>query len=66
MSLLPARETHAILCRLMSAILREPLAWDLKLELASGEMPEWVLGEGELGWTTLIDPPKAKESSILL
>ncbi|MGY8683202.1 type VI secretion system baseplate subunit TssG [Bradyrhizobium sp. UFLA05-153] len=66
LSLLPTREAHAILCRFMSALLREPLAWDLKLELARGEMPEWVLGEGELGWTTLIDPPKATESSVLL
>ncbi|MGY8668612.1 type VI secretion system baseplate subunit TssG [Bradyrhizobium sp. UFLA05-109] len=66
LSLLPAREAHAILCRLISAILREPLAWDLKLELAPGEMPEWLLGEGELGWTTLIEPLKATESSVLL
>ncbi|WP_445222758.1 type VI secretion system baseplate subunit TssG (plasmid) [Bradyrhizobium sp. Pa8] len=66
LSLLPARAAHATLCRLMSAILREPLAWDLKLELAPGEMPEWVLGEGELGWTTLIDPLEATESSVLL
>ncbi|WP_051389662.1 type VI secretion system baseplate subunit TssG [Bradyrhizobium sp. Ec3.3] len=66
LSLLPARETHTILCRLISAVLREPLAWDLKLELAPGEMPEWVLGRGELGWTTLIDPFEATESSVLL
>ncbi|MGV7215417.1 type VI secretion system baseplate subunit TssG [Bradyrhizobium sp. UFLA05-112] len=66
LSLLPAREAHAILCRLMSAILREPLAWDLKLELAAGEMSEWVLGEGELGWTTSIEPLEAIENSVLL
>ncbi|MCA6107933.1 type VI secretion system baseplate subunit TssG [Bradyrhizobium cenepequi] len=65
-SLLPGREAHAILCRLINVILREPLAWDLKLELGPGETPEWALGEGELGWTTLIDPPKGTGSSVLL
>ncbi|WP_420965348.1 type VI secretion system baseplate subunit TssG [Bradyrhizobium sp. B120] len=65
-SLLPSCATHAILYRLISVILREPLAWDLLLELAPGQTPEWTLGEGELGWTTWIDPPKRTESSVLL
>ncbi|TWB93030.1 type VI secretion system protein ImpH [Bradyrhizobium macuxiense] len=65
-SLLPGREAHGILCRLVNVILREPLAWDLQLELAPREMPEWTLGEGELGWTTTIEPLERAESSILL
>ncbi|WP_201456073.1 type VI secretion system baseplate subunit TssG, partial [Bradyrhizobium macuxiense] len=65
-SLLPGREAHGILCRLVNVVLREPLAWDLQLELAPAEMPEWTLGEGELGWTTTIEPSKRGASSILL
>lgn len=65
-SLLPGREAHAILCRLVNIILRDALAWDLKLELAPAEAPQWALGEGELGWTTLIDLPEGTESSVLL
>ncbi|WP_377828195.1 type VI secretion system baseplate subunit TssG [Bradyrhizobium lupini] len=65
-SLLPSCETHAILCRLISVILREPLAWDLQLELAAGQTPEWTLGEAELGWSTWIDPPKGTGGLVLL
>ncbi|MGY3133975.1 type VI secretion system protein ImpH [Bradyrhizobium sp. USDA 4501] len=65
-SLLPGCETHAILCRLVRVILREPWAWDLQLELALGQTPQWTLGEGELGWTTWIDPPNGIGSLILL
>ncbi|MFK4531933.1 type VI secretion system protein ImpH [Bradyrhizobium ottawaense] len=65
-SLLPCCETHAILCRLVSVILREPLAWDLQLELALGQTPQWTLGEGELGWTTWIEPPNGTGSLVLL
>ncbi|WGR72802.1 MULTISPECIES: type VI secretion system baseplate subunit TssG [unclassified Bradyrhizobium] len=65
-SLLPGCESHAIVCRLVNVILREPLAWDLQLELALGQTPEWTLGEGELGWTTWIDPPNGTGSLVLL
>ncbi|MET4121213.1 type VI secretion system protein ImpH [Bradyrhizobium sp. JR1.5] len=65
-SLLPSCETHAILCRLISVTLREPLAWDLQLELAAGQTPEWTLGEAELGWSTWIDPPKGTGGLVLL
>jgi type VI secretion system protein ImpH len=65
-SLLPGREAYAILCRLISVILRDPLAWDLRFELAPGAAPQWRLGEGELGWTTLIDPPLGTGISVLL
>lgn len=65
-SLLPGREAHGILRRLVDTILREPLAWDLQLELLPGEVPEWTLGEGELGWTTSIEPPAEAGSSVLL
>ncbi|WP_051311239.1 type VI secretion system baseplate subunit TssG [Bradyrhizobium sp. Cp5.3] len=64
-SLLPGCEIHAILCSLINIILREPLAWDLQLELALGQTPEWTLGEGELGWTTWIDPPEGTGSLVL-
>ncbi|WP_024508473.1 type VI secretion system baseplate subunit TssG [Bradyrhizobium sp. ARR65] len=65
-SLLPGCESNTILCRLISFILREPLAWDLQLELDLGHTPEWTLGEGKLGWTTWIDPPKGTGSLVLL
>lgn len=65
-SLLPGREAHGILCRLISFTLRDPLAWDLRFELAPGAAPQWRLGEGELGWTTLIDPPLGMSVFVLL
>jgi type VI secretion system protein ImpH len=65
-SLLPGREGYAILCRLIKVILRDPLAWDLRLELADGVAPQWRLGEGELGWTTLVDPPSGTGFHVLL
>ncbi|PDT64842.1 type VI secretion system baseplate subunit TssG [Bradyrhizobium ottawaense] len=65
-SVLPGREAHRILCRLVNVILREPLAYDLQLQLAPGEIPEWTLGEGELGWTTSIGLPEGAGISVLL
>jgi type VI secretion system protein ImpH len=65
-SLLPGRPAHATLCRLISVILRDPLAWDLHFELAPDAAPQWSLGEGELGWSTLIDPPAGTSISVLL
>jgi type VI secretion system protein ImpH len=65
-SLLPGREAHTIICRLINVILREPLAWDLQLELAPAEAPQWVLGEGELGWTSLVEPAQTGAVSVLL
>jgi type VI secretion system protein ImpH len=65
-SLLPGREAHTIIRRLINVILREPLAWDLQLELAPAAAPQWVLGEGELGWTTLVEPAQTGGVSVLL
>ncbi|MCA1552591.1 type VI secretion system baseplate subunit TssG, partial [Bradyrhizobium sp. BRP19] len=63
-SLLPGCGTHMILCRLINLVLREPLVWDLQLELAPGQTPEWTLGQGELGWTTWVEPPKGTGSVV--
>lgn len=63
--LLPGRESHALLCGLIKVVLREPLAWDLQLELAAGQTPEWTLGEAELGWSTWIDPHNGAGSLTL-
>jgi type VI secretion system protein ImpH len=65
-SLLPGQQAYAILCRLISVILRDPLAWDLRFELAPGAAPQWLLGDGELGWTTLVDPPLGTSIHVLL
>lgn len=65
-SLLPGREDHRIVSKLINITLREPLAWDLWLELAPGTAPAWVLGESELGWTTLIDPKASSVIPVLL
>lgn len=66
LSLLPGCQAHAVLCRLISLTLREPLAWDLRFELASGEAQQWALGQDELGWTTLIEPQPDAPAFVLL
>lgn len=65
-ALLPGRPDHAILQKLIGLIVREPLAWDMRLDLAPGSAPEWVLGEAELGWTSLIEPARDAVVPVLL
>ncbi|MCK9908480.1 type VI secretion system baseplate subunit TssG [Microbacteriaceae bacterium K1510] len=66
LSLLPGRQAHGVLCRLIGLTLREPLAWDLRFELAPGMAPQWALGQSELGWTTLMEPQPDAPTVVLL
>jgi type VI secretion system protein ImpH len=65
-SLLPGGERHANLSKLIQLTLREPLAWDTQLILAPGIAPSWVLGEAQLGWTSLLDPSAETPVSVQL
>jgi type VI secretion system protein ImpH len=65
-SFLPGQPGHVNLSKLIGVTLREPLAWDLRLELAPGIAPPWALGQGELGWTTMADPPRDASFAVLL
>ncbi|WP_249977516.1 type VI secretion system baseplate subunit TssG [Vreelandella olivaria] len=56
---LPDGEEHQPLKTLVSFVLREPLAYDLELELLESEVKPMRLGDMgscQLGWTTFVDP----------
>lgn len=56
---LPDGEEHKPLRTLVSFVLREPLAYDLELELLESEVKPMRLGDAgscQLGWTTFVDP----------
>ncbi|SDF70476.1 type VI secretion system protein ImpH [Onishia taeanensis] len=56
---LPDGRDHQALRTLMEFVLREPLAYDLELELLEREVRPMRLGEGgscQLGWTTFVQP----------
>ena len=56
---LPDGRDHQALRTLMEFVLREPLAYDLELELLESEVTPMRLGEGsscQLGWTTFVQP----------
>ncbi|WP_447044397.1 type VI secretion system baseplate subunit TssG [Vreelandella sp. H-I2] len=56
---LPDGEEHSPLKTLVSFVLREPLAYDLELELLESEVKPMRLGDAgscQLGWTTFVDP----------
>ena len=56
---LPAGKDHHSLTTLVNFVLREPLAYDLELELLQNEVKASRLGDitsCQLGWTTFIDP----------
>lgn len=56
---LPDGEEHQPLKTLVSFVLREPLAYDLELELLPSAVKPMRLGEAgscQLGWTTFVDP----------
>lgn len=56
---LPDGEEHQPLKTLVSFVLREPLAYDLELELLESEVKPMRLGDSgscQLGWTTFVDP----------
>lgn len=56
---LPDGEEHDPLKTLVSFVLREPLAYDLELELLPSAVKPMCLGDAgscQLGWTTFVDP----------
>ncbi|MDN3554493.1 type VI secretion system baseplate subunit TssG [Halomonas maura] len=56
---LPDGRDHQALRTLVDFVLREPLAYDLELELLESEVRPMRLGEGgscQLGWTTFVQP----------
>ncbi|MFC7089632.1 type VI secretion system baseplate subunit TssG [Halomonas salifodinae] len=56
---LPDGREHAALKTLMAFVLREPLAYDLELELLESAVLPMRLGEAgssQLGWTTFVNP----------
>lgn len=62
---LPSGRDHQALGALVDFLLREPLAYDLELELLASEVRPMRLGEGEscrLGWTTFVDPDAEEPS----
>lgn len=63
---LPDGEEHGPLKTLVSFVLREPLAYDLELELLESEVKPMCLGEAgtcQLGWTTFVDPENDDRTS---
>ncbi len=65
-SLLPDKEMHGILRDLIGFAVRDPLAWDLSLQLEPGAAPAWALGESEFGWTSMLDPPAGASMEVVL
>jgi type VI secretion system protein ImpH len=53
---LPNRPDHAKLRGLIDLLVRDPLERDLGFRIEAQTVPDWKLGEGELGWTTFADP----------
>lgn len=58
---LPDRAPFAKVVELVEMALRDPLAFDIRLELEPGTAPAFVLGEGRLGWNTWMDPSRDPE-----
>jgi len=55
---LPNRPDHAKLRGLIELLVRDPLERDLGFVIEAQTVPDWKLGDGELGWTTFVDPPR--------
>lgn len=62
---LPDGREHAPLCTLVEFVLREPLAYDLELELLPNAVQPMRLGDAgtcQLGWTTFVNPESGSAS----
>ncbi|WP_299015014.1 type VI secretion system baseplate subunit TssG [uncultured Photobacterium sp.] len=67
MDFLPGRELHRTLVGLMRFILRDPIAWDLKLSVNTETIPVNRLGQGSgnsLGQTMWLGMPTNKDNRI--
>lgn len=56
--LLPDQPLFGNMLRLLMLALKDPLAFDMRLEVAPGERPGLTLGSGQLGWNTWVAPPQ--------
>lgn len=54
--LLPDRPLFADVLQLLMLALKDPLAFDIRLELAPGELPAFGLGGSRLGWNAWLAP----------
>ncbi|MEP9377938.1 type VI secretion system baseplate subunit TssG [Aquabacter sp. CN5-332] len=54
---LPDQPLFADVIRLVELALRDPLAFDIRLELEKGAPFAFVMGEGRLGWNMWLAPP---------
>ncbi|PKF48664.1 type VI secretion system baseplate subunit TssG, partial [Enterovibrio nigricans] len=66
---LPGGKKYPTLIGLMRFILRDPVAWDLKMRLKLDDMPKNQLGQGkgnQLGQTIWLGGPKEKDANIRL
>lgn len=59
-AVLPDQPTFAAVVDLVELSLRDPLAFDIRLELAPGAVPAFVLGAARLGWDTWAAPTAAQ------
>jgi len=64
--LLPDRPQTKDLHWLIDFIVRDPLSRDIGFRLEAGTTPDWLLGEGELGWTTWTVPPRELPIEIVI
>lgn len=55
--LLPDQPLFAEVVELLMLALKDPLAFDIRLELDEGELPALSLHGGRLGWNTWLSPP---------
>ncbi|WP_454917982.1 type VI secretion system baseplate subunit TssG [Xanthobacter sediminis] len=53
----PDQPLFADMVELLMLALKDPLAFDIRLELAEGELPPLTLDGGRLGWNTWLAPP---------
>jgi len=63
---LPDRPQCRELHWLIDFIVRDPLSRDIGFRLEAGTTPEWLLGEGELGWTTWAVPQSDRPIEIVI
>lgn len=65
-ALLPTAPLRRTIDDLVAFAVREPLACRVAVEIAAGETPAWVLGEGRLGWTSWAAPDPDVTSVVFL
>lgn len=61
---LPDQPLFAKVVELVELAMRDPLAFDIHLELEPGAAPAFSLGEGRLGWNTWLAPSDDPDSEV--